>query len=151
MNADVADASPEHENPLPTAPRGRSWLVWLLMVAVFAAGLGIGAGGALLFARNQLVALIQHPELAMPEMARLLGRRLSLTPDQVRRVEEILVARQRQMDAIRRQMSPQISAELNKIDEEVGAVLDPQQRAQWHKLFNRLRRTWAPPALQHKV
>ena len=139
MNAAAANAPALEANHLPPPARCRRWLVWLLMVVVVVSGLAIGGAGALLVARNVVIGLIQHPERTMPELAQLLGRRLRLTPDQVRRVEEILVAREKRIEALRREVQPRIGGELDKIEEEVSGVLDPQQRERWQKLFEQSR------------
>jgi len=146
MNA-AANAPLDSPHRLPSPTRPRRWLVWALMVVVFVSGLGIGAGGALLIVRNRLLELIQNPQLAMPELAARIGYRLSLTPDQVTRVEKILLARERSIDAIRRRVQPQIVAELDKLEQEVADVLDPAQRQKWHDLCSHLRRTWLPHAV----
>jgi hypothetical protein len=82
----------------------------------------------------------------MPELAVRIGHRLNLTPDQVHRVEQILLAREKNIDEIRRGVRPRIVAEVDKLEQEVGGLLDPAQRQKWHDLCAHLRRTWSPPA-----
>ncbi len=50
----------------------------------------------------------------------------------------------KRIEALRRQVQPQMAVELDKIREEVSEVLNPEQREQWQKLFDHLRRTWVP-------
>ena len=146
MNASANDPALEADRLTP--PARRRWLVWVLMLVVFLSGMAVGGAGALLIARHQLLRLIHHPELAMPEVAHLLGHRLGLSPEQVRRVEEILLAREKRLEAIRREAQPQIDSEFNKLEQEVSGVLDPKQREVWQGLFERLRRTWGPERIE---
>jgi hypothetical protein len=140
--------NPNADRPGPALPpvRRRRWLVWVLMLVVFISGVGIGGAGALLVARNRLLLLIQHPELAMPELATQLGYRLGLSADQVRQVEKILLTRGRNIDAIRQEIRPRVNGELDKLEQDVAEILNAQQRGQWHDLCAHLRRTWMPPA-----
>jgi len=149
MNAAVSPPvdAPSSLHPLPA--RRRQWVVWILMLVVFVSGVGVGAGGALLIARNMVVRLIQHPEVALPEMAARLGTKLSLSPEQVRRVEQVLLARQKSIEAIRSEVRPRLLRELDRLEQEVADVLDPAQRQQWHDLCAHLRHTWIPPAPPH--
>jgi hypothetical protein len=118
----------------------------MLMLVVFVSGVGVGAGGALLIVRNMVVRLIQHPEVALPEMAARIGSKLNLTPDQVHRVEQILLARQKSIEAIRSEVRPRLLQELDRLEQEVADALDPAQRQEWHDLCAHLRQTWLPPA-----
>jgi hypothetical protein len=148
MNVALSDsiAAP---NRIPPPVRSRQWLVWLLLVVVFVSGASIGAAGALLFVRNRVLQLIQHPEAAIPEMAARIGSKLSLSPDQMRRVEQILLARQKSIETIRSEFRPRLLQELDQLEQEVADTLDATQRQKWHALCAHLRRTWLPPAPAH--
>jgi hypothetical protein len=48
------------------------------------------------------------------------------------------------LEAIRRDVQPRVVAELDRLEEQIAAVLDQGQREQWHQVFEQLRKTWIP-------
>jgi hypothetical protein len=131
--------------PLPAPPRRRRWLSMLLTLVVFVSGFVLGAGTATLVIRNQVLSAIHHPERSPAWIAAKLRRSFHLSAEQTQQVEEILQARQAALQAIRCEVQPRVVAELDLAEQEIAAVLDQQQRAQWHKAFQQLRETWIPP------
>ena len=81
----------------------------------------------------------------MPKkVAQRLQRPLQLTPEQMRRIEQIVAERQQVLLQIRVRVQPEVEAELDVIQREIAQVLDEKQRAKWEQLFRELRRTWLP-------
>ncbi|MHB8900235.1 MAG: hypothetical protein ACYC6Y_15910 [Thermoguttaceae bacterium] len=130
-----------------TAPprRSGSWLRLFLYLVIFVSGGLVGAGGGLLIIRSGALFAVHHPE-AMP--ARIVDRidsSLSLSDPQRRQVESILRERQRAIQEIRVEFQPRVEEELDRLEADVSAVLDPVQREKWQRRIDYLRRTWLPP------
>lgn len=130
----------------PLAPRRRRrWPTLLLALVLFASGLIAGAGVTALVIAQRARTAIQQPERMPARLARHLGRRLGLSPDQSARVQAILAERQEALQEIRSRCQPEMEAELDRIEREIAAVLEGKQVEKWERLFRRLRRAWVPP------
>jgi cell division protein FtsB len=130
----------------PLAPRRRRrWPTLLLALLLFASGLAAGAGATALLIVRRAQATIQQPERMPARLARHLGRRLDLSPEQSARVQAILAERQAALQEIRSRCQPEMEAELDRIEREVAAVIEGEQVERWERLFRRLRRAWVPP------
>jgi len=131
---------------IPPPAKRRRWLTIVLALAIFAAGFATGAGVTALAAVNRIQYAIQHPELAPARVAKMLQRRLRLDDDQRAKVERIIAERQTRLATIRRQFQPLITLQLNQLRDEIGEVLNTDQRERWNTLFNTLVERWLPPA-----
>jgi hypothetical protein len=116
-----------------------------LALLIFVSGVVVGGGVTLIAVRNRALRAIHHPEEAPPRIAARLRSALALSAEQTRQVETIVRTRQQALQAIRREVQPRVVAELDRVESEIAAVLDAEQRAKWHALFNHLRETWLPP------
>jgi hypothetical protein len=143
--SEASKSGPTGETTLPPAPRPRRWLRVVMALVLFASGFVVGAGATLITVRNRVLHAIHHPEEGPPRVAAKLRRKLDLTDEQTRRVEEILRARQLALQAIRREAWPRVEVELDRVRREVAEVLDEQQRREWEERFAYLRETWIPP------
>jgi hypothetical protein len=124
--------------------RRRRWLSVLLGMLIFAGGALTGSALTVVFAVGTLQYIIRHPENAPERITAFLSRKLSLDPDQRNQVLAIVTRHQTQIQAIRRQMRPQMDEQLDQVRSEVGALLNPTQRETWDGLFDRLREHWTP-------
>ena len=115
--------------------------MWLV---IFGSGCVVGAGAMLIAVRSGVLWAIHHPEEMPPRVAARLRSKLRLEEDQTRQVESILGARQTHLQDIRRRTQPTVEAELDELAEQVSAVLNDSQRAQWQQTFQSLRGTWLP-------
>jgi hypothetical protein len=131
----------------PPRPR-RRWLRWLLWAIVFGSGFVAGAGLTLIGVRKGLLESIHHPETMPKKVAERLRKPLQLSPEQMRRIEQIVAERQQVLLQIRVRVQPEVEAELDVIQREIAKVLDEKQRVKWEQLFDQLRRTWLPPMPQ---
>ena len=136
--------------PLAAPPprRRRRWLRWLLWAIVFGSGFVAGAGLTLIGVRKGVLESIHHPETMPKKVAERLRRPLQLSPEQMRRIEQIVAERQQVLLQIRVRVQPEVEAELDVIQREIAQVLDAKQRVKWEQLFGQLRRTWLPPMPQ---
>lgn len=72
---------------------------------------------------------------------------LHLSDGQVQQVEKILSQRQLAIQDIRRKFQPQVKGELDRVEKEISAALDDQQRASWRGHVEQLRGDWMPSPL----
>jgi len=130
------------------APRRPLGVRVVLSLIIFVSGGAAGTGITLLVIRERVLHAIHHPEEMPALIAHRMRGTLHLSDEQVRQVEEILGRRQLVLQAIRRQFQPQVEGELDRIETEVSAVLDDQQRRNWRERFEQMRGEWipAPPA-----
>lgn len=132
-------------NLLPEPPpRRRRWLTVALALVIFAAGFVCGIGLTVVVVVNRIQNAIHNPQVAATQIASAIDRRLGLNEEQRQKVEAIVARRQQNLASIRRQVQPQVEAELNELRDEVSAVLDDSQREAWNQLFDRFRNRWLP-------
>jgi hypothetical protein len=140
----VVDSDRVEPDWAPAAPRPRRGLVWLLMLVMFLSGLGIGVGGTLVAVRNRILDAFHHPEKAPRQIVDRLRGKLALTDAQAGRIETIIQTHQTELREIRRAVQPQVEAQLDQVEHEVGQVLDDGQRAKWREMMTSLRQVWIP-------
>ena len=141
MNAqDPSEAGP----PLRSVPGRRRWPMIVLMIVVFAAGIAIGAGGTVVYFDQTSRYYRAHPELFPQRMAERLRGRLGLSRQQARQVREIIARRWPAMQEARRQAYPLVKPELDRMHQEIAAVLNDRQRQRWDEYFNSLQRMINP-------
>jgi hypothetical protein len=128
----------------PRTGRSRPWLRGLLLLVIWISGAVVGAGGALIVARQRVLHRIHHPEEMPAAVVSRLQSKLGLNDRQAEQVETVLENGQREIQAVRRQFQPRLEDELDQLGEEIGAVLDRDQRRRWDDYFLRLRKTWLP-------
>lgn len=143
----------DSHNAIPTADsrvravtlkRRRGWPRLLLYFAIFASGVIVGGGITLTVARHRALHAMRHPEAMPARIASRMERTLSLSEAQRRDVERILGRRHETLQHIRREVRPQIEAQLDLLEEDISAVLNERQREKWQRRFRRLRRMWLP-------
>lgn len=117
----------------------------MLMVVIFLSGMIVGVGGTLIFIRQQVQHGIQHPEEAPQRLANRVRRVLGLDEMQRDKIEELIRTRQTALQSIRREFQPQFLQEFDELGEEIGEVLNEEQRAEWQEWYGQLRERWIPP------
>jgi hypothetical protein len=109
------------------------------MLVVFASGVVVGAGSALILVRNRALMRVQQPSKAVAMDTARLQRVLGLTDQQARQVEAILLARHTAIyDAVQK--------EVDRVEDEVAVVLTEDQKSRWHALLEWFHKTWIPRA-----
>ncbi|MFO1020200.1 MAG: hypothetical protein U0903_05830 [Planctomycetales bacterium] len=136
----VAPPAPAH------TPRRRwRWVRTLLLAClIFVCGTVTGGALTMRFITKTLQGFLQHPEEAPDRILPIIKRKLRLTDEQYAKVSEIVRTRHQNLQAIRNATVPKVHAEFQKVDEEVSAVLNPDQRKQWHTRFRELESFWFP-------
>ncbi len=131
--------------PLRVTSAAKPWwprlLAWLLL---FVSGAVVGSGLTILFLRDSALERIHHPERMPAKMAARLRGPLDLTSEQVRQVEAILTERQQALAQLRRRVQPEVEAQLDLAEAQIGRTLEDRQRETWRRLMQHLRRTWLP-------
>jgi hypothetical protein len=118
----------------------------ILAVVLLLCGGGIGAGVTLLMVVRHAKFVIHHPEVFPPHAAARLRHLLDLSDDQTAQVESILRERQKAIQKIHQRCRPDFLAEIDGIENDIAAVLKPDQAKEWRAWMEEKRRTWLPPA-----
>jgi hypothetical protein len=128
---------------LGIAPKRKRWRAFFLGIMILLCGMVIGAGGTVVVMKRIILHAIQHPEEAPQRITDRVRNKLDLTEDQAAKVKAILTERQKKIQALRRQVQPEVQKELEKAKEDVAAVLKPDQAEKWRERFDHLR-IWFP-------
>ena len=113
--------------------------VWLYLVLVFAGGAGAGIFGDRLYTARTVSADSRSGAPRSPEEFRKrytdeMKRRLSLTPDQLTQLNSVLQATQDRMRALHERDRPEMSAIHQEQVDQVHAILDDKQDAEYDKM-----------------
>lgn len=104
----------------------------------------VGGALTLRFLHRQLQSFLTKPEETPDRILPVLRRRLQLTDEQAAKVEQIVRARHQALQQIRRETAPKVRSEFERIEQEVSAVLTPEQKSRWHTRFRQLYLFWFP-------
>lgn len=114
----------------------RRWTAAALLAVAFLLGLVVGGlGHELLHLRR--ISAWHHGGARPPELGflvRRLERRLDLSPEQVRRVEEIVERTGRDFQELHREIAPRVHRRLEETRAEIEEVLTPAQREELRRL-----------------
>jgi Spy/CpxP family protein refolding chaperone len=120
---------------LPPAPRRSSALLTTLIAAIVVL-LAFGSGILVGFFADRYV-IFHHgmhvPPFATHMMMRRLDRRLDLTHEQRAQIQQIIERHATRMETELAAMRPRVNAEIRATNEEIAAVLTPEQRAKFDK------------------
>jgi hypothetical protein len=139
---------PSSSLELPVPRKRRPWRSLLLGLVILFCGILIGAGITVIALQKVVLYAIHHPEQVPSRLTERLRGKLGLSDDQAKKIRGILKERQRAFQALRRATRPKVERELDRLREEVAAVLDANQARKWRSRFDRLRRHWMPPPPQ---
>ncbi|MEW6355595.1 MAG: hypothetical protein AB1696_04660 [Planctomycetota bacterium] len=140
------NAKPTPKHKTSYSKRRRTVLMVLLGGVILLSGIVIGSGLTLLWLQHTLLYMVHHPEGAPKTISLHLQRKLNLTDEQTRRVEAILRERQKDTQALRREVQPRVEEQLAKARDEVAAVLTSEQAKKWNAYFDAMQEKWLPPA-----
>lgn len=135
--------------PVPSLvrPRRRWWRSLLVGIAILFCGMLIGSGLTMRVLWNRVTDIVQHPDQLPQRITQRVNRFLDLTPEQQTKVQDILAKRQLSIEALRRQVYPNIQSEMDGLRDDVAAILNPDQARRWKERFEQLRTRWWPPLL----
>lgn len=125
-------------------PRRKRWRAILFGAIILLGGIAIGAGGTVIVLHRALTYAIHHPEVAPERVSERIRRKFDLSQGQTARVKSIIAARQKNLQALRRQWQPHAEKELDGIREDVASILEPDKARRWRERFDALRGQWIP-------
>lgn len=123
--------------------------ITLLVVLIFAAGFAAGVVTTRIAVRHFVQRAIAQPGLIRERVERNLDRRLSLDADQKKQVHDILVDTQSQIRTLREQARPQFTGILSNAEEQISAVLTPEQQKQFERYLAERRQILQPKEETH--
>ena len=133
----------------PVAPviRPRRRWVWpvLLALVIFVSGVLVGGGLTFKIITSGFKRSFQDPEVSAERITNRMKKRLDLTEEQVVQVRRIILERQKAFQSMRKQVRPQLEAQIEKTRRELAAVLTPDQARKWEKRFSHFLKFWLPP------
>jgi vacuolar-type H+-ATPase catalytic subunit A/Vma1 len=117
----------------------------VLFVVTLLAGVIAGASLTVITIRHHVQQALLYPEQKLHKVATRLQRRLDLTDEQTRQVEDVFLERNESLQAIRRDVHPKVVEEMDRMYQDVAAILDEEQSRKWKRMYHRLRRSVPPP------
>ncbi|MBV8517608.1 MAG: hypothetical protein JO197_09430 [Acidobacteria bacterium] len=122
--------------PPQLPPRSSSAALVTTLIAAIVVVLAFGSGLVVGFFADRYV-IFHHgmhvPPFATHMMLRRLDRRLDLTSEQHARIQQIIERHVNRMESELAAMRPRVTAEIHATNEEIAAVLTPEQRAKFEK------------------
>jgi len=128
----------------PALPRRRRWLTALLALIIFVGGNVVGGVVTVGVIVHRLRDAAEHPEQIPARLTDRLTHRLNLDQEQSAQVEQIIAQRLSNVQALRRQMWPQLQSQLQGLRVDVGQVLDNTQQEKWDVMCEDFNRNWLP-------
>ena len=125
--------------PPATPPRSSTKTIVIAVIVVLVAFVS-GAAAGILADHVRMIRRGHGPHDAPRMIHHLLSHRLDLTPEQDKKVKEILDRHHERIRALNESVRPQIRRELEAANAEIEAVLTPEQRAKYEKIKMRLER-----------
>jgi len=135
------------DQPIAPATRTRRRWVWtvLLALVIFVSGVLVGGGLTFKVITSGFKRSFQDPAVLAERITHRMKKRLNLTDEQAVRVRRIILEQQKAFQSLRKQVRPQLEAQIEKSRQELAAVLTPEQARKWEKLFRHFLKFWLPP------
>ncbi len=109
----------------------------LLLALVFFTGVVAGVVGTRAVVRRVVQQAMLHPERVQAVLERRLTRQLRLDNSQQAKLHDILSDTHGQLKDLRREYGPQFVLIVSNANEQITAILTPEQQAQYEKLKQR--------------
>ena len=109
----------------------------LLVALVFLAGVAAGVVGTRMVVRHEVREAILNPDRVQALLERRLTRQLQLDKSQRVKLHDILSGTHTQLMELRREYGPQFILILNNANDQITAILTPEQQAQFEELKRR--------------
>ncbi|MEM9355722.1 MAG: hypothetical protein AAGB04_05885 [Pseudomonadota bacterium] len=121
-----------------------AWVQALVLLVVFAGGVGVGAIGASRYILTRMQHYRAHPKALPAEITSTLTGRLGLVEKQSEDVLAVITHRHGRIEAMRQRSAPDIHSEFDLMEQEVADVLDEQQQRQWSEIADWVRKSFLP-------
>ena len=137
----------ERDHPTPPVVRPRRRRIWsiLLALVIFISGVLVGGGLSFKLVTGGFKRYFQDPAVSAERITQRMKRQLDLTEEQAVQVRRIIFEQQNSFQSLRKQIRPQLDAQIEKTRRELAAVLTPEQARKWEKRFDRFMKFWLPP------
>jgi len=106
----------------------------LVLGLVFLTGLATGVVGTRIVIRGIIRRIIANPDLVRATIERDLTRKLKLDAAQREKVHEVLRQSQQDLRVLRAQTQPKFVEIFTNAEDQIQAVLRPEQQERWEKL-----------------
>lgn len=123
-----------------------------MMLVMFVSGGGIGAGSTLMLINRRIEENENRhdPKIVGQRVVQELTEKLSLNDEQAAEVDRIMNDHLDAIDRLRREVIfPKMRDQFEQMKEQVDAVLDDQQRAQYHAWLEERKKRVCPPGGAH--
>lgn len=120
------------------------WVQAVVLLAVFAGGIGVGAVAASRYVVMRMQHYRAHPELLPQEVTNTLTNRLKLTEEQSEQVLAVISHRHGRIEQIRQTSAPEINAEFDLMEQEVADILKKDQKPKWLSTADWVRKSFLP-------
>lgn len=117
---------------------------WLLLVLVFFVGVFFGVAGTRLAVRRVVREAMLHPARMQMVIERRLNRKLDLDPTQRAKLDGILSEARGRLDAIRHEVRPEVALVFSNANQQISALLTPEQLARYQKIKEENAGFWRP-------
>lgn len=119
------------------------WRGWLIAIAIFILGVGVGGAGMAWAGLRVFRQVIQNPngprgglaDRAAEYIGKNITKQLDLTPEQSAQVQAILNQSATNVKATRAQAAAEVTKELRETVRRIGAVLPREKRAEFYRLI----------------
>jgi hypothetical protein len=130
--------------PVSAPPRRGRWLLALVLLVVFVSGGIVGGGSTDYVHRNGWMRLMRSPSEVPDRLVPMLRGKLDLSEEQTAKVDQVVRQRHREIEKLRAEVQPRIDRQIEQMQSEIDAVLDPGQRDRWHEWVQSLQHRWGP-------
>jgi len=130
--------------PVIQPRRRRGWTI-LLALVIFISVVLVGGGLTFKVITSGFKRSFQTPALSAERITHRMKKQLNLTGEQAVQVHRIILEQQKAFQSLRKQVRPQLEAQIHKTRQELAAVLTPEQARKWEKRFDRFMKFWLPP------
>ncbi len=125
----------------------KTWKIVLGVVLVFVLGMCAGALVTHRIYHKKIRELVANPPAVRHFMVRTMSRQLHLTPAQQVEVDNAIRDAQREFQAVRKQVQPQIQDILHRAEDRIRQQLDASQRARFDAFVERQEKRWQNPKM----
>ena len=135
------------DQPIAPVTRPRRRWVWTILLAlvIFVSGVLVGGGLTFKFITSGFKRSFQDPAVLADRITQRMKKRLKLTDQQAVQFRGIILEQQKAFQSLRKQVRPQLEAQIEKTRQELAAVLTPEQARKWEKHFRHFLKFWLPP------
>jgi glycine/serine hydroxymethyltransferase len=129
----------EIEDKLLKHYRHKQIILWIICAAVIlASGIAIGAGGAILLAKNNII-WVSHKHKDAAGITKEISTKYGLNQQQTKQVGEIINKAFEQRKLYNEEMDKKRDADTQILIAEMKEVLNPEQFERWNKDFKTMR------------